>query len=128
MIFDVLLAIGPVIFQATRNGYENLKRSTAFNWIEIPLLNRAPAYQYTGEGAESVTIEGVFYSAFTVPEIEEALLRSIAKTGEPYFLISAIGEILGRFFIENLEFSTPILNSDGTAKIKNFSISLKKFD
>ena len=128
MAVDALLSYGDAVFLASKNGYETLKHSAAYEWAEVPLLNRPPAYQYTGPGAESVTIDGVLFSDLTDIEAEEALLRGYAQSGAPAFLISAIGEVLGRWFIESLDFETSTLNPDGTAKLKPFTISLKRYD
>ncbi|HZZ05377.1 phage tail protein, partial [Paraburkholderia sp.] len=86
------------------------------------------ALQYTGPGADSITLPGTVYPDWRGGVQQVDALRALARQGRPLRLIPAYGDITAYFVIERVEETRTYYKPDGTFRKQEFSVSLRLFD
>lgn len=107
--------------------YQELSRQTSWKWAEQELIGNAPALQYTGKNADSITIRGMLVPGFTGGIEMLTTLRLLGDLGKPLPLVGGNGFFYGLFVIESLEQGEDIHFEDGSPRRMSFSITLKKY-
>ena len=134
---DVMMMLGPVCFSIRTAAYEQLERTTQYNWASQPRLGHTllkhmgiggPAYQYISPGDESIKLNGTIYPQYNGGPLDLTLMRLSAGLGVPLPLIDGSGFVLGYWLVEQVTESNGVLFEDGSARRIDFSLSLKRYN
>jgi len=124
----MMMSLGWFVFQLRTAPYQELQRNAAQSWASNDRIGKRPVYQYTGPGEETITLSGALLPEISGGQMHLNQLRSMAKTGKAWILISGDGSMLGTWFIEAVEETQSIFFKDGTPRKIEFTLNLKRCD
>ena len=133
----MMMMLGPVFFSVDTAAYEQLQRSTQYQWASQSRLGHpklkhfgigGPAYQYIGPGDESISLNGSIYPQYKGGPQQISMMRLTAGLGIAMPLIDSNGFVLGRWLIESVQEDRSELFADGTPRKITFSLSLKRYN
>lgn len=124
---NMMMILGAYRFCIGNAAYQSLARSTEYKWEEQKRLLGEPAMQYMGQGAETITLEGVIYPQFKGGLRQVVLMRAQAGLGIPLMLISGNGSAFGRWCIVSINETQTFFMKDGSPRKITFSLTLKKY-
>ncbi|MEE8058983.1 MAG: phage tail protein [Pseudomonadales bacterium] len=134
---NTMMLLGVVRFSIDTAAYQQLQRSTQYQWaaqnrLGHPILKRfgigGPTLQYIGPGDETISINGTMYPHYNGSPFHISLMRLQAGLGIPLPLISSSGGfVLGLWIVESIQQTDTALFSDGTARKIEFNLSLKRY-
>ncbi len=133
----MMMLLGPIYFSIDTAAYEQLQRNTQYQWasqnrLTYPKLKHlgigGPAYQYTGPGDETISLNGTLYPQYSGGPLQLTLMRLSASIGVALPLIEGSGFVLGRWFIESVQETNSVLFADGSPRKIDFSLSLKRYN
>jgi phage protein U len=122
-----MLILGGFPFMLETTPFQNLARSSGWNWPEQRVIGREPALQYTGKQAETVTLTGMLCPELTGDRSSLEALRLLADLGRPLPLVSGTGLFMGLWVIEELSQEEDVHFADGVPRRMMFTLSLKKY-
>lgn len=124
---EIMMALGPFSFALESAPYERLARTLSFRWPAVSRMQRRPALQFAGPGAETVELSGILYPGTTggVSVIKE--LQELARQGVAHMLADGRGNIWGRFVIESITETHTHLFADGTPRKIEFRLRLSAY-
>jgi|AGTN01.1.fsa_nt_gi Phage protein U len=122
-----LMSLGLFAFTLQTAPFETLKRSTAQRWEAKNRVGRAPAYQNGGPGDDTITIDGTLAPPLTGGARNLDKLREMMAGGKVWILTAGTGEVLGKWFIANVEETRSRMLSNGAARKIAFSLTLKHY-
>jgi phage protein U len=105
MLGNVMMALGLFRFGMANEAYQNFTRRAAFRWDKVDRVGRAPALQYAGPDAQTVSLSGVIYPHFRGGLRQVDLMRARAETGEPMMMVDGLGWVLADGAPQKIEFS-----------------------
>lgn len=131
---DVLMQLGDFAFAINDVAPQTIGRSTEYRWAWIDLLGAEAAGQFTGPGADTISLEGVFYpefasSFFSGQFARDPLepLRAIAAAGKPVALVDGLGKNHGQWVVTNVGDTKGPFFQQGVARKIAFTVSLRKW-
>ena len=127
-MFGILMLLGPFRFSLSTACYDELSRSSQWDWPEVPRVGAMPALQFTGPRNETMTMTGRIIPGFTGGVEQLAQMRLLAGFGRPWFLVDGMGRVHGNWVIESVSDSGTAHFKDGMPRIVQFEIALKKYD
>lgn len=119
-----LLKLGAFKFSVNTASYETLQRAWQFNWRSHPLVGGYPALQNTGQGLQSISLNGRIFPHEIGSHESIANLVSLGSKGEPCYLVSGYGEVFGYWTINKVMEMQKAFFPDGAARQIDFSLSL----
>lgn len=122
-----LMSLGLFAFQIQTAPFETLKRSTAQRWESKNRVGQGPAWQWAGQGDDTITIDGTLAPEISGGPENLDKLREMAATGKAWILTAGTGEVLGPWFIANVEESRSHLLSNGQPRKITFSLTLRRY-
>lgn len=128
LISFIMIRLGDFSFGINTAAYEDLKRSTEYKWPSQELFGQRDALQYTGIGGDTITLNGVILTAYRGGSGQLQRLRNLAAQGQPQFLITGLGQILGRWVIERVEEGQSVFAAAGHPRKQEFTVQLRRFD
>lgn len=135
---DVLMTLGDgqeqFRFAIDTAAYQSLTRKTEWRWPAQDRLWDKPALQFTGRGADEITLEGVILPAWKggagqverMRRIADAALRSSAGA-RPLLLVTGYGDVLGRWVITAIEEEQPTIGPLGAPVEQRFRLTLAAY-
>lgn len=126
-IGGTLLQLGEFQFASGRANLESLERSTDYRWAQQDRLSREPSQQWIGQGSDKITLSGLIVPAYQQDEDSLSTLRTMAKAGEPYRLVSGFGKVYGLWVIESIKHTGTDLDNAGRAGWVEFSLNLTAY-
>lgn len=123
----VMMQLGAYQFAISSAAYQTLQRSDAWEWSEQARFGQAPALQYTGTSAPSVTLDGVIYPEWRGGNGQIEHMRAEAAKGRPLVLVDGLGRALGMWTIERLDETQGTFAAGGVARRIEFALTLKRF-
>lgn len=129
---ESLLMLGEFRFSVDSAVHDELSRSQNFNWATHERIGQSPALQFTGKGAESVSLRGRIYPEMTgsvrgVDEMRE-VAKKMADSGKPETLVTGWGEVIGEFVISSINETQRTFFSNGAPRFQEFSMDLLKYE
>lgn len=82
-----------------------------------------PAYQFTGRGEDTISLDGSIVPEFG-SQMSITALRVMGDTGKAFPLISGAGKVFGLYHIDDLQETQTIFFPDGTPKKIEFSLKM----
>ena len=133
----MMMLLGPVKFSVETAAYEQLQRSSQYQWASQSRLGHSalkhlgvggPAYQYIGPGDETINLNGTIFPQYRGGPLNISLMRMSAGLGVALPLVDGSGYYHGRWIIESVQETTSVLLADGSPRKIDFSLSLKKYN
>lgn len=125
---DVMMQLGSFQFAVSTAAYQELMRSTEHRWPAQERFGQLPALQYTGPGADTITLAGVVYPEFRGGTGQIERLRALADRGEPQLLVDGLGNVHGRWVVERIEERQTVFAARGVPRRQDFTLTLRKYD
>lgn len=122
-----LMSLGLFTFSIQTAPFETLKRSTAQRWEAKNRIGQGPAYQWTGPGEDTITVDGTLAPPITGAAANLDRLREMAAGGKAWILTSGSGEVLDKWFIANVEETRAHMLGNGIARKTSFSLTLRRY-
>lgn len=122
----VMLQLGSFQFSITTAAYQELRRRTEYRWASQDRFGKMPALQFTGPGADAITLTGTIYTEFRGGTGQLEALRNLAALGLPQLLVDGTGSLLGRWVIEGVEEGQSVFAGQGVARKQQFTVNIRK--
>jgi phage protein U len=126
-MLGILIALGPFRFALSTTAYDELSRSSKWDWKPVDRVGSMPALQFTGPQNDTITINGRIIPGFTGGVEQIARMRALADLGKPMPLIDGTGRLHGLWVIESVEETGSRHFKDGYPRMVTFDIGLKKY-
>lgn len=123
----MLMSLGLFVFSIQTAPFETIRRHASQRWDSKNRVKAGPAYQFTGPGEETLTVEGTLVPGITGNTDQLDTLRRMADEGKPWLLTAGTGEVLGPWIITDLEEGHAHMLRNGTPRKVTFSLSLKRY-
>lgn len=123
----VMMQLGAFQFGINTAAYQGLSRSDEWRWPDQERVGQAPALQYTGPGATTITLDGILYPEWRGGLGQLDAMRAEAGKGKPLVLVDGRGQALGMWVIERVDESQSIFAAGGVARRVEFTLQLKRF-
>jgi len=124
---ETMMALGSYRFALDSASYSEFKRSISYRWQAQDRLNRSPALQYTGKGAESIDLSGVIYPHFNGGLKQIDAMREEAGRGLPLLLVDGQGFVWGKWVISQISEEQTVFLANGKPQKQAFQIRLLKY-
>ena len=122
-----MMRLGSFSFGINTAAYNELRRTTEYKWPALERFGQDDALQYTGPGADTITLTGVILTAYRGGAGQLNRLRAIAATGQPQLLVSGLGAIMGRWVIERIDEGQAVFAAAGHPRRQEFTVQLRKY-
>lgn len=123
-----MMQLGGFRFGIPTAAYQELRRTTEYKWPAQERLGRHEALQYTGPGADTITLSGVIFPEFRGGTGQIDRLRALASQGTPQILVSGMGEILGWYVVERIEETQGVFAAAGVPRRQDFTLQLRRYE
>ncbi|MEQ4451009.1 phage tail protein [Kosakonia sp. YIM B13605] len=124
----MMLALGLFVFMRQTLPFQNMDRTSAFNWKNNARVGKRAAFQYLGPGEETIDITGALYPELTGGVLSLAAVRLMADQGRSWPLIDGTGMIYGMYVISSVIEKGSEFYSDGSPRKINFTLKLTRVD
>ena len=121
----MLVRLGNFTFAVSSLAYQNLTKNFNWRWDTINVINDRQAVQYSGEGDETMSLQGVAYPVHNTLTPQTSLLAE-ANRKEPLIMVSATGDVLGKYVIESVNFTETNFHVSGLPHHVDFTISIRR--
>lgn len=128
MATDVMLQLGDYQFTINTAAYQELRRSTEYRWPSQDRVGQSAALQYTGPGADSITLTGVVFPTWRGGIGQPDAMRAEADKGKPLLMVDGQGFVHGNWVIERIEEQQGTFFSDGVPRRQGFTLQLRRYD
>jgi phage protein U len=123
----VMLSLGGFQFGISTAAYQDLSRGSEYKWAGQDRFGQTPALQYTGQGADTMSLQGVIYPEWNGGAAQVDNMRAIAGRGEPLLMTSGGGDVLGMWVIEKINEQQGTFAAYGVARKIEFTLELKRY-
>ena len=127
-MFGTLLLFGPFRFSLGTAAFDELTRTSGYDWKEIERVGAAPAMQFTGAKADTINLRGRIIPGFTGGVEQVAQMRALAGLGRPMFMVDGMGRVHGNWVIESVTDTGTRHFRDGYPRMVTFELALKRYD
>lgn len=121
----MLVRLGDYSFTISDLAYQSLNKSYAWRWDAINVIGGRQALQYSGQGDETITLSGVAYPVHNTMDPQDRLIAEANKK-EPLIMVSAAGEVLGKYVIESISFNESNFHVSGVPHHVDFTIGIRR--
>lgn len=132
----VMMNWGGIKFAQTTRSYDELKRSTAYDWATVGRMGsgRRPAKQFVGPGEDRVTLTGVVFGLFSpgggsavigTKQLDE--LHAEAAKGSPRLLQDGRGVVYGKFVLTNIEEGQSVIMDTGAPRKQSYTLTFERY-
>lgn len=123
-----LAALGLFTFELATAPWDTLARSTDWRWPSKDRVRAGPAHQFTGPGADTLTIDGALMPELTGgPDDTLDKLRAMASDGKAWILTDGQGRAHGRWFIGQITEKGSHHLANGAPRRIEFTIALHRY-
>lgn len=122
--------LGAFSFGIDTAAFQELQRASTYRWEQKNRIGRKPAQQNVGQGADTITLQGVIYPHYRGGLGQIEAMRRQAASGEPLPLIYAfetVGQFCGQWCITSIEETRTVFFDNGTPRKIEFSLSLVEY-
>ncbi|MGV8899994.1 MAG: phage tail protein [Burkholderiaceae bacterium] len=114
-------------FGLSTAAFDSLKRSTKYNVASQERLQRPEALQSVSQGGESINISGAIFTTTKSGGRQIERLRTIGAAMLPVQLATGYGDILGRWYLTQIDEEQSALMSDGAPRKQQFTLEFKRY-
>ena len=124
-----LATLGVFVFTRQTIPFQSLDRTSSWRHPTNSVVGAMPKSQFTGKDSETVTISGRLAPEITGGKLSLAMLELMAESGAAFPLIEGADFMLmGFFVIESIQETRTELFGDGTPRLIDFTLNLKRTD
>ena len=124
-----LATLGVFVFTRQTIPFQSLDRTASWRHPTNSVVGAMPKTQFTGKDSETVTISGRLAPEITGGKLSLAMLELMAESGAAFPLIEGADFMLmGFFVIESIQETRTELFGDGTPRLIDFTLNLKRTD
>ncbi|MFN4366501.1 MAG: phage tail protein [Acinetobacter sp.] len=121
----MMMIFGMFVFSIPTATYQSLQRSTNWRHASNSRIGVAPAYQYTGPGEDTITLDGSIVPEFG-SQLSLTALRLMGNTGKSFPLIAGNGKIYGMWKLDSVDETQTYFYKNGQPRKVEFSLKLSK--
>lgn len=122
------MQLGRYQFRISTAAYDEFNRSTEYKWAAQERVGQHDALQYTGPGADTITLSGVIFTQYAGGDGQLSRMRDTAAEGSPMILVDGRGFVHGRWVIERVEEGQMVFMKAGVPRKQTFNLSLRYYD
>ncbi len=124
---QVMLKLGELKFEIATATYATLQRQWRFNWSSKNRLLNTPVWHFSGQGVQSISLEGTTYpgSAGVLSFFNN--ITTTAQAGKPLLMVSGTGEILGYWLIKEVTQKDSVFAAGGLPRKVKFTLKLNYY-
>ncbi len=123
-----MMQLGSFQFSIDSAAYQNLSRNTEYRWAAQERIGKADALQFTGYGADTISLRGVIHPHFKGGLGQLDKMRAQASLRFPLPLIAGTGRVLGAWVIQSINEGQTVFAEHGAPLRQEFSISIRRYD
>lgn len=124
----MMMALGMFVFSMDTAPFSEIQRRTGWRHGLNSRVGARPAGQFAGPGDDLITLPGtIAYGVLTPPGALDEL-RAMGDRGQAWPLVDGAGHVYGAFVIEGLDETRRALWPDGTPRMSDFTLSLRRMD
>lgn len=120
-----MMQIGSVQFTPQGPGYDAFTHRARFEWPAQPRMGRRDALQFTGEGEETVEIQGVVYADYFGGVDVPKQLRSLGR--RPQMVVSGSGDVHGLWCVIEVSNVHTYSDAKGRPRKVEFTVTLSAY-
>ncbi|OHV11192.1 phage tail protein [Kushneria phosphatilytica] len=124
----MLMALGMFVFETSTVPYQQLQRRTEWRHASQSRVGDRPAYQFIGQGADTITLSGTLYPELTGGRVDLDQIRDMADQGKAWPLVEGSGRQYGLWVVTGVDETSSTLFRDGAAAKIEFSLTLEHVD
>lgn len=123
-----MLKVGNIKFGLDGPAYKQFTHEIEANWAAQGRINRRPALQFVGIGAEKISLTGTIYGLFKnlgigqLKQVEASLLSP-----GPQMVMDGTGRRYGYFIVRSMKEDRSAFISNGAPQKQEFTISLERY-
>ena len=122
-----MMILGVYTFSLDTAAYQSASRTSQYNWPEQARIGRNPQLQFTGCGAETLSLHGVILPTFRGGLKQIDSMRMMAGTGVPLPLIDGLGHVHGFWCITSITEKNSEFLAGGVPQKIEFTLDLKYY-
>lgn len=123
----IMLTLGDFQFGISTAAYQELTRAAEYRWAALDRFGQHSALQFTGPGADTVSLDGVVYPEFRGGTGQLDAMRALAAKGEPQMLIDGSGRLLGKWAVLRVSERASVFAAAGVPRRQEFTMELRFF-
>lgn len=123
-----MLQLGGYQFSIENAAYQRFFRSSEYRWANIERVGKNDALQFTGMGADTISLQGAIYPHFRGGLGQVDKMRRTAEIGIPLPLVAGTGKVLGIWVITRVGEGQRTFAEQGAPLRQDFFISMRRYD
>lgn len=125
--FLTMMKLGPFKFAIYTMAYQELNRSTQYQWGEQPVFGGWDNLQFLGPGQDTQTLTGVIFPEYKGGTGQLNDLRDLGSKGQAHLMVSGTGKMLGYWVISQIDEGQTKFAALGVPRRQEFTITLRKY-
>lgn len=121
----MMMIFGMFVFSIPTATYQSLQRSTTWRHASNSRVGDSPAYQFLGEGEDSITLDGSIVPEFG-SQLSLIAIRLMGNTGKSFPLIAGNGKIYGLWKLDSVDETQTYFFKDGMPRKVEFNLKITK--
>lgn len=121
----------PFYFNLSTAAFDKLARDTQYSWAPQQRLGLRPALQFTGQGAETLTLSGTIAPLLGAGIGQVEKLREMARLSVPLSLSRSTSgpdeQLLGNWCITRITENQSALLNDGSPRSQEFTLEFTRY-
>lgn len=126
-MINVMMRLGAYTFSINAAAYQSFSRSSEFRWQAKERFGQFPAQQYTGPGADSITLQGDIYPDYAGGIHQIDYMRTEAGKGLPLMLVDGNGYVWGKWVIQSIDEDKSAFLGNGVARKQSFTMKITRY-
>lgn len=123
----VMMQLGEFQFGISTATYQELQRSTEWRWPAQDRFGKMSALQFTGPGADTMTLPGVIFPEWNGGVVQLDAMRALGDAGEPHALVGGDGASMGKWVVEGVDEGQTVFAAAGVPRRVDFTLKLRRF-
>lgn len=122
-----MMKLGDYTFSLNTAAYQKKERDSKYNWPELARIGTNPALQFSGTGADTMSLPGIIYPTFRGGLSQVDKMRDLAGHAKPLLLVDGLGNVHGYWCIISIKDKESDFLPSGIPQKIEFTLSLKYF-
>ena len=123
----VMMQLGSFQFGIATAAYQELQRSTEWRWPSQDRFGKMAALQFTGPGADTITLPGVVFPEWNGGVVQLDAMRALGDAGQPHALVGGDGASLGKWVVERVDEGQTVFAANGVPRRMEFTLQLRRY-
>ena len=122
-----MMKLGDYTFSINTAAYRKAKRNSKYNWPEQARIGSNPVLQFSGTGADTMSLPGIIYPTFRGGLTQVDTMRALAGRAKPLLLVDGLGSVHGYWCITGIKEKTSDFLPAGIPQKIEFTLDLTYF-